>query len=352
MMGSNNNGGSAPLLEVRGLKKHFQGGTGKFQDFFLRKHTTVKALDGVDLKINKGESFGIVGESGCGKSTLGRTVLRLLDPTEGMIIFKGADITNIPQKEMRTFRKNMQLVLQNPYSSLNPRKKVKDIISETLAFHGFSEDRSERTKRVIQEVGLKLEHLERYPHELSGGQRQRVAIARAISIEPEFVVLDEVTSSLDVSVQAQIINLLLELKEKLGLSYMFISHDLAIVKHMCDRVAVMYLGKIVEEADSHSIFSDTLHPYTQSLVSSIPSPEVESDWKPTLPRTEFEASLANVVSGCRFNPRCPFAFERCRVEEPELKSRSSRHAVSCHLYHSGAENHQKLELLKEETVRK
>ncbi|HZW56484.1 MAG TPA: ABC transporter ATP-binding protein [Nitrososphaerales archaeon] len=339
---------SATLLEVVGLKKHFQGGTGKFQDFFLRKHTTVKALDGVDLRINKGESFGIVGESGCGKSTLGRTVLRLLDPTEGKIVFKGTDITNIPQKEMRNFRKNMQLVLQNPYSSLNPRKKIKDIISETLGFHGF-DDRTERTKRVIQEVGLKLEHLERYPHELSGGQRQRVAIARAISIEPEFVVLDEVTSSLDVSVQAQIINLLLELKEKLGLSYMFISHDLAIVKHMCDKVAVMYLGKIVEEADAQSIFSDTLHPYTKSLVSSIPSPEVESDWKPTLPRTEIETSLTT-ISGCRFNPRCPFVFERCKVEEPELSSRGSSHAVSCHLYHSGGENQKKIELLKEETV--
>jgi oligopeptide transport system ATP-binding protein len=329
------------LLEVTGLKKYFYGNTGKVQDFFLRKHTVVRAVDGVDLKINKGESFGIVGESGCGKSTLGRTILRLFEPTEGKIVFQGTDITNLSHKDMRQFRKNMQLVLQNPYSSLNPRKKIKNIIGETLEFHGFS-DSKDKTQRVLEEVGLKPEFANRYPHELSGGQRQRVAIARAISIQPEFVVLDEVTSSLDVSVQAQIINLLLELKDKLGLSYLFISHDLAIVRHICDKVAVMYLGKIVEEASSGSIFSDTLHPYTKSLVSSIPSPEVDSDWKPSLPKSELETSFANVIQGCRFNPRCPYVFDRCKVEEPELSARSTLHPVSCHLYHSGT-----LEVLKE-----
>ena len=322
-----------PLLEIQGLKKYFYGSTGKPQDALLRKHTVVKAVDGVDLRINKGESFGIVGESGCGKSTLGRTILRLFEPTEGKIVFHDTDITRLSQTEMRPFRKNMQLVLQNPYSSLNPRKKIKAIIGETLQFHGFK-DTQYKVNQALEEVGLKADLGNRYPHELSGGQRQRVAIARAISIQPEFVVLDEVTSSLDVSIQAQIVNLLIDLKERLGLSYLFISHDLAIVKHICDRIAVMYLGKVVEEATSASMFTDTLHPYTKSLVSSIPSPEADSDWKPSLPRSEIETSMSG-MQGCRFSPRCPYAFDRCKVEEPELTSRNSSHPVSCHLYHSG-----------------
>jgi oligopeptide transport system ATP-binding protein len=324
---------ASPLLEVQGLKKYFFGSTGRAQDFFLRKHSVVKAVDGVDLTIGKGESFGIVGESGCGKSTLGRTLLRLMEPTEGKIIFQGVDITDLSHGEMQRFRKNMQLVLQNPYSSLNPRKRVKNILKETLEFHGLT-DTETKSAEVLELVGLKRDYGERYPHEMSGGQRQRVAIARAICIEPELVVLDEVTSSLDVSVQGQIINLLIDLKDKLGLSYLFISHDLAIVKHICDRVGVMYLGKIVEAASSQEIFSDTLHPYTQSLVSSIPSPEVDSEWKPTLPRTEMETSLG-AITGCRFNPRCPYVFDPCPKEEPELTSKGAAHPVACHLYTSG-----------------
>jgi oligopeptide/dipeptide ABC transporter ATP-binding protein len=321
------------LLEVRGLKKYFYASTGRVQDFFLRKRNVVKAVDGVDLKIGKGESFGIVGESGCGKSTLGRTLLRLTEPTEGKIFFQGKDITDLSQGQMQRYRKNMQLVLQNPYSSLNPRKRVRAILGETLEFHGLTDTES-KSKQVLELVGLKPEFGDRYPHEMSGGQRQRVAIARAICIEPELVVLDEVTSSLDVSVQGQIINLLIDLKDKLGLSYLFISHDLATVKHICDHVGVMYLGKIVEEAPSETIFSKTLHPYTQSLVSSIPSPEVDSEWKPTLPKTELESSLG-AIPGCRFNPRCPYVFERCTIEEPELTSKGADHPVSCHLYTSG-----------------
>ena len=321
------------LVEVQGLKKYFYANTGRIQDFFVRKHFIVKAVDGVDLKIGKGESLGIVGESGCGKSTLGRALLRLIEPTEGKIFFQGTDITNLSHGEMQRYRKNMQLVLQNPYSSLNPRKRVKDILGETLEFHGLR-DTDSKSRQVLELVGLKAEFGERFPHEMSGGQRQRVAIARAICIEPELVVLDEVTSSLDVSVQGQIINLLIDLKDKLGLSYLFISHDLAIVKHICDQVGVMYLGKIVEETSSESIFSKTLHPYTQSLVSSIPSAEVDSEWKPTLPKTELESSLG-AITGCRFNPRCPYVFERCTVEEPELTSRGADHPVACHLYTSG-----------------
>ena len=321
------------LLEVRGLKKYFYANTGRAQDFFLRKRNVVKAVDGVDLTIGKGESFGIVGESGCGKSTLGRTLLRLIEPTEGKIFFQGNDITDLSHGEMQRYRKNMQLVLQNPYSSLNPRKRVKAIIGETLEFHGLS-DTNAKSKEVLELVGLKPEFGERYPHEMSGGQRQRVAIARAICIEPELVVLDEVTSSLDVSVQGQIINLLIDLKDKLGLSYLFISHDLATVKHICDQVGVMYLGRVVEQAPSESIFSKTLHPYTQSLVSSIPSPEVDSEWKPTLPKTELESSMGE-INGCRFHPRCPYVFERCKTEEPELTSKGADHPVACHLYTSG-----------------
>jgi oligopeptide transport system ATP-binding protein len=321
---------SDALLEVRGLKKYFSSGTGKLQDYFLRKRVVIKAVDGVDLNIQRGESLGVVGESGCGKSTLGRTVLRLYEPTTGKIFFQGNDITNLPRKNLQKYRKNMQLVLQNPYSSLNPRKKIKDIIGETLAFHGFSE-KAEQTSRVLELVGLKKEYGERYPHQMSGGQRQRVAIARAISVQPELLVLDEVTSSLDVSIQGQIINLLIDLKDQLRLSYLFISHDLAIVKHICDRVCVMYLGKIVEEGSAESIFSKTLHPYSQSLVSSIPSPEVDAAWNPTLPTKEME-SFEDIV-GCRFNPRCPYVFDKCKKDEPPLTtSVAADHPVACHLY--------------------
>jgi oligopeptide/dipeptide ABC transporter ATP-binding protein len=317
-------------MQVVGLKKYFYESTGSLLDYLKRKKTVLKAVDGVDLKVNKEESLGIVGESGCGKSTLGRTILRLYEPTEGRIVFQGKDITHLGKEDLRHYRKSMQLVLQNPYSSLNPRKRVKQILKEVMEYHGF-DDCERRAKDVLINVGLKPEHGERYPHELSGGQRQRVAIARAISIEPEFIVLDEVTSSLDVSVQAQIINLLLDLKRKFGLSYLFISHDLAVVKHICDRVAVMYLGKIVESGSIDSIFVDTLHPYAQALVSSIPSPEMTKEWKPTLLPGELQPTIG-IPSGCRFHPRCPYAFDRCMGEEPELSDRSTAHLVACHLY--------------------
>jgi len=290
----------------------------------------LKAVDGVDLTINKGESVGVVGESGCGKSTLGRTILRLYEPDDGKIIFKGHDISHIRGNELRRFRKDMQLVLQNPYSSLNPRKTIENILTDAMSYHGIGDARR-RVKDLLFLVGLKPDHAERYPHELSGGQRQRVAIARAISFEPEFIVLDEITSALDVSVQAQIINLLLNLKEKLGLSYLFISHDLAVVKHICDRVAVMYLGRVVEEAPVESFFRETLHPYSQALVSSIPSPEAEIAWEPALLSGE-PGSSSQIPSGCRFNPRCPRVFDRCRKEDPKLSLERVDHFVACHLY--------------------
>ncbi len=330
------------MIEVEGLKKYFYESPHTVIDYLRRKKVVLKAVDGVDLQVKKEESLGIVGESGCGKSTLGRTILRLHEPTGGRILFRGKDITHLPTKELRSYRKNMQLVLQNPYSSLNPRKRVKQMLKEVIDYHGL-DDGENRVKNVIAEVGLKPEHGERYPHGLSGGQRQRVAIARAIAIEPEFIVLDEVTSSLDVSVQAQIINLLIDLKRKFGLSYLFISHDLAVVKHICDRVAVMYLGKIVESTSADSIFSDTLHPYTKALVSSIPSPETETEWKPTLLPGELQ-SVSNTPTGCRFHPRCPYVFDRCVSEEPELAGRGNEHLVACHLYASGrAEMQEKTE---------
>lgn len=319
-----------PLLQVTGLKKYFFEGNDNLLRDLQRKRIILRAVDGVDLRVGKEESIGIVGESGSGKSTLGRTILRLYEPTEGKIIFAGQDISHLSGEKLRPYRKRMQLVLQNPYSSLNPRHRVKEILMDAMSYHRL-DDINSRTKRVIEAVGLKQEHGERYPHELSGGQRQRVAIARAICVEPEFIVLDEVTSSLDVSIQAQIINLLLELKEKFRLSYLFISHDLAVVKHICDKVAVMYLGKIAEEAETDSIFVDTYHPYTLALISSIPSPDIATQWKPTLLPVDVQGS-SQIPNGCRFHPRCPYAFDRCKIEEPELSSRGTTHSVACHLY--------------------
>lgn len=321
---------NAPLLQVLGLKKYFFEGAGNFIDNLRRRKTILKAVDGVDLTLRKGESIGIVGESGCGKSTLGRTILRLYEPTEGRIIFSGQEISSLGKDQLRHYRKRMQLVLQNPYSSLNPRKRVKEILKDAIEYHGL-DDSETRTKQALEDTGLKADHADRYPHELSGGQRQRVAIARAISVEPEFIVLDEVTSSLDVSVQAQIINLLIDLKAKLNLSYLFISHDLAVVKHICDNVAVMYVGRIVEEGIASSIFANSLHPYTQALVSSIPSLDSETEWKPTLRSTEVQ-KISEIPTGCRFNPRCPFVFDRCKIEEPMLSAQTTGHPVACHLY--------------------
>jgi len=284
----------------------------------------VKAVDGVSLTVDREETYGLVGESGSGKSTLGRTIIKLEEPTSGEIIFSGKDITHLNEKEMKKVRRHMQIVFQNPYSSLNPRKKVKDIILDPLRIHGFEAD-AEILKELLIEVGLNPEYADRFPHQLSGGERQRVAIARAMAFKPEFVVADEVTSSLDVSVQAQIIKLLKKLQEEFHISYLFISHDLSVVLSISDRIGVMYRGKIVEEGTIDAISESPLHPYTNVLISSIPS--LGKKWRPVILEEKPHKN-----AGCRFYSRCPFAREKCSSDEPEPIEYEKNHTVSCYLY--------------------
>ncbi|ETI66748.1 ABC transporter ATP-binding protein [Neobacillus vireti] len=318
----------APLVEVKNLKKYFP----KNKGLFGGKKSFVKAVDDISFTIKKGETLGLVGESGCGKSTTGRMLMRLLDPTEGQILFEGNEISSLNDNQIRDMRKEFQMVFQDPYASLNPRMKVSDIIAEPLIVHGYpKEKREERVQHLLEVVGLNAYHADRFPHEFSGGQRQRIGIARALAVNPKLIVADEPVSALDVSIQSQILNLLKDLQEEFNLTYLFIAHDLSVVEHISDRVGVMYLGKIVELADKDNLYKEPLHPYTKALLSAVPVPN------PRLKReriilTGDIPSPSNPPSGCTFHTRCPFAMEECKKVVPQLKEISNRHFVSCHLY--------------------
>jgi oligopeptide transport system ATP-binding protein len=321
--------GADVLLEVRDLVKHFAVGGGLFSG----RAGLVRAVDGVSFSIRRGETLGLVGESGCGKTTTGRCILQLERPTRGQVIFEGRDLTTLSDVELRGMRRRMQVIFQDPYSSLNPRMTVGQILAEPLAVHGIVADpaaRSARVRDLLSRVGLLARHADRYPHQLSGGQRQRVGIARALAMEPSLIVCDEPVSALDVSIQAQIINLLEDLQREFHLTYLFIAHDLAVVRHISDRVAVMYLGKMVELADRRELYEKPLHPYTQALLAAvpIPDPEVEATRPRPILGGEVPSPLAP-PSGCVFHPRCPIAVDRCRVEIPPLREITPGHWAAC-----------------------
>lgn len=304
-----------PLLEVKNLKKYFPIHKG----LLLREAGQVKAVDDVSFSVQRGETLGLVGESGCGKSTLGRTVIRLYEPTGGDVFFKGTNFLKLKGEELRKTRKNIQMIFQDPYASLDPRMTVGQILRQPFEIHGMLNDqqRTDRVKELLQVVGLRPGHINRYPHEFSGGQRQRISIARSIALEPEMIICDEPVSALDVSIQAQILNLLKDLQQKMNLTLVFISHDLSVIEHVCDRVAVMYLGRIVENATRDELFSNPLHPYTQALIDSIPKVGVgKKNFKKTL-GGEVPSPI-NPPSGCTFHPRCVFAEEKCRTTPPQL----------------------------------
>ena len=315
------------LLEVKGLKKHFpiQGGV------ISRTVGYVYAVDGVTFDVRKGETLGLVGESGCGKTTVGRCVLRLLEPTTGEVLFENRDILTLNDEQMRKLRANMQIVFQDPYASLNPRWTIKDIVGEPLLVNKIArgEELRSRVLELLKRVGLSEDHMSRFAHEFSGGQRQRIGIARALALNPKFIVLDEPTSSLDVSVQAQTLNIIRNLQHDLGLTYLFISHNLSVIKHMSDRIAVMYLGKIVELAPKQELFKHQLHPYTQALFQAIPIPDPEIQRKRVILKGDVPSPV-NPPKGCRFHPRCPIAIEKCSTVEPELEESEPGHFAACH----------------------
>jgi oligopeptide/dipeptide ABC transporter ATP-binding protein len=316
------------LLEVQNLTKYFPVGD---KGFFTKEKQVVKALDGITFSLKRGETLGIVGESGCGKSTMGRAILRLHEPSTGTIIYDGKDITHIKKREMRDNRKDLQIVFQDPYASLNPRMTVGVMLSEIVETHKIvpKKDLYDYVCNLLVEVGLSEQYYHRFPHEFSGGQRQRVSIARALSTKPKLIVCDEAVSALDVSVQSQILNLLQRLKKEHQLTYLFISHDLSVVKHVSDRVAVMYLGKMMELADKKELFDNPLHPYTKALLSAIPSTKEEKKRERVILKGDVPSPI-NVPSGCRFHTRCPIATDKCRSEEPVFKEVSENHFVACH----------------------
>jgi oligopeptide transport system ATP-binding protein len=319
----------APLIQVKDLHKYFPIHAG-----LLSRHVgDVKAVDGVNFAIKAGETLGLVGESGSGKTTIGRVILRLLKASSGEVLFDGENVLAMPRREVRHLRKEMQIIFQDPYASLNPRMTVGDTIGEPLQIHNIAHgaDALARVQELLKLVGLQPYHANRYPHEFSGGQRQRIGIARALAVDPKFIVCDEPVSALDVSIQAQVINLLEDLQEKLGLTYLFIAHDLSVVRHISTRVAVMYVGKLAELADRDALYENPLHPYTQALLSAIPipDPKVEQRRK-RIVLTGDIPSPVNPPSGCRFHTRCPIAFDRCTVEEPEFKDYGGGHYAACH----------------------
>jgi len=320
--------GATPLLSVRNLVKHFPVRRGLLQ----RTVGQVHAVDGISFEIAAGETLGLVGESGCGKSTAGKTILKLIDPTEGEIRINGKRIDGLSRRDMRPFRRQLQVVFQDPYSSLNPRLRIRHIIGEPLVNYGVSGggEREERVEELALKVGLRAEALDRFPHEFSGGQRQRIGIARALALQPRLIVCDEPVSALDVSVQAQVINLLGDLQREFGLSYLFVAHDLAVVEHISHRIAVMYLGKIVEIADKRAIFTRPQHPYAEALLSAVPVPDPEAARQRIILKGDVPSPI-NPPSGCRFHTRCPYAFERCSREEPQMREVLPGHRVACHL---------------------
>lgn len=321
---------SESLLNVNELKTHFPIGKG----FFSRNKGFVKAVDGISFQLHKGETLGIVGESGCGKSTMGRSILKLIEPTSGSVQFQGQEVTKLKGSELRKLRSEMQIVFQDPYASLNPRMTIESILSEALMTHNISANKKDRQKRVedlLEIVGLNKSHALRYPHEFSGGQRQRVGIARAIAVNPKLIIADEPVSALDVSVQAQIINLFEDLQKEFDLTYIFIAHDLSVVKHVSDRIGVMYLGRIVELSDKKRLFEDPLHPYTQALMSSVPIPDPDAKRERIILEGDVP-SPSNPPTGCPFHPRCRFAFDVCREIRPKEVEVTSGRYVSCHLY--------------------
>lgn len=319
------------LVQVKGLKKYFPITQGII---IQRVKAHVKAVDGLDFSIKKGETLGLVGESGCGKSTTGRSILQLYRPTAGEVFFQGKDLAKLQGEALRKMRRHMQMIFQDPYASLNPRMTVGDIIGEPLEVHNIAKgkEKKERVQELLQIVGLNPYFVNRYPHEFSGGQRQRIGVARALAVNPAFIVCDEPISALDVSIQAQIINLLEELQTKFNLTYLFIAHDLSVVRHISDRVAVMYLGKIVELTDRDSLYKNPLHPYTKALLSAVPIPDpVVEEKRERLILTGDVPSPANPPSGCRFHTRCPVAIEICKRVDPEWRDVGNLHFVACHV---------------------
>ena len=320
---------SAPLLEVNDLKKHFRVGGG-----LLRPRAFVYAVDGVSFTIARGETLALVGESGCGKSTVGRAILRLFDITAGQVVLDGRRIDDLSAATLRPLRRRVQVVFQDPFSSLNPRMRVRDILAEPIRNFGLASsarDMDARIAKLMDQVRLPRDAVERWPHEFSGGQRQRIGIARALAAEPDLIVCDEAVSALDVSVKAQIVNLLQDIQQELGLALLFISHDLAIVEHMTHRVAVMYLGKIVEVAPKRAIFAAPRHPYTKALLSAVPVPEPGAARERIILKGDVPSPI-NPPKGCRFHTRCPYAFDRCRSEEPPLRPTEHGHLAACHLH--------------------